>query len=375
MDLAVEKDLMGVSALVRAAATPPRTISPAARRRMRGRLYASLVGRGASLHPRLRLALVLSFTLAVGGVVGAATHAAILKRMTPDPGVQAPAPREAQGKHKVSQRPRRASPMPAAVPMEQASAALAPEQPASTEVSEGSPSPLPAASPVAETVRPEVAPPAPASPQRPAQLPQRLAMAAPRSTPTQRPVATASPRTTPAPDGNPASVVAPATPTPTESTLLAQAIRALRVDGDAMAALKVLDERHARFTEGSLGPEAAAVRIEALLRLGRTDTALADLERMPLHAMPRRDEWHVVRGELRAQAGRWPSAEADFTLVLSGSMPRGGADLAERSLWGRSVARSHQGNVAGARADTREYLQRFPNGRFAGLAHRALLGP
>jgi tetratricopeptide (TPR) repeat protein len=171
----------------------------------------------------------------------------------------------------------------------------------------------------------------------------------------------------------------PAAPTdairpPAEATLLAQAIRTLRVDGDAGAALNLLDQRQTRFADGALSPEASAVRIEALLRLGRADAALADLDRLPLHAMPRRDEWHVVRGELRAQAGRWSSAEADFATAL-GHLPGAGGDLAERALWGRAVARSYQGSVANARADALEYLRRFPSGRFAGLAHQALLAP
>jgi hypothetical protein len=153
---------------------------------------------------------------------------------------------------------------------------------------------------------------------------------------------------------------------------LAQAIRKLRIDGDASAALNLLDDRQARFTDGALSSEASAVRIEALLKLGRAEAALADLDRLPLHAMPRRDEWYVVRGELRAQAGRWSSAEADFATALSGRLPSAGGDLAGRALWGRAVARSHQGNVAGARADALEYLRRFPSGRFAGLADKAL---
>jgi hypothetical protein len=155
--------------------------------------------------------------------------------------------------------------------------------------------------------------------------------------------------------------------------VLVEAIRTLRVDGDAGAALRLLDERRARFTDSTLSPEASAVRIEALLKLGRADAALSDLERLPLHSMPRRDEWHVVRGELRVQAGRWSSAEDDFTVVLSSRLHAGG-ELAERALWGRAVARSHQGNVGGARADSSEYLRRFPNGRFAGQASRTLLG-
>jgi len=155
--------------------------------------------------------------------------------------------------------------------------------------------------------------------------------------------------------------------------VLAEAIRKLRVDGDASAALRLLDQRPARFSNSALSPEVSAVRIEALLKLGQADAALSDLDRLPLHTMPRRDEWHVVRGELRAQTGRWSNAEDDFNVVLSGRLREAGGDLAERALWGRAVARSHQGNVDGARADASEYLRRFPSGRFANLASQTSL--
>ena len=401
-DLPAERDLVGVSALMRAAAAPPKIIAPAARQRIRGRLYASLAGRGPVFHARWRLALILVFTLAVGGVVGAATHSVILRRLSPHKDMETSSTHGASGKCRISQRSRRSTPtgldmpteleVPPAFSLEPAptespaevspdATVLAPPRPSSPEPHAGSvlspPSPRPSASPVDDMTPPTAVSPVHTLPAKPAQHPQLLIAALPRSTSSHRPVPSnpSSLHAAPALDGRPSPTSAPGTLALAESSVLAQAIRTLRVDGDASAALKLLDECQARFTEGALGPEASAVRIEALLKLGRTGAALADLESLPLYAMPRRDEWHVVRGELRGQAGRWSNAEADFAVVLSGHVSSAGGDLAERALWGRAVARSHQGNVAGARADTLEYLQKFPSGRFAGLAHRALLAP
>jgi DNA-directed RNA polymerase specialized sigma24 family protein len=151
---------------------------------------------------------------------------------------------------------------------------------------------------------------------------------------------------------------------------LATAIRKLRVDGDAASALRLLDEGKRHFANGTLDAEASAVRVEALLKLGRSESALSDLERLRLDGLPRRDEWYVVRGELRAQMGKWPVAEADFSAALVGR--RAGGDLAERALWGRAAARSHRGDLAGARADAAEYLGIFPTGRFAAQARQTL---
>ena len=382
VDLPAERDLVGVSALVRAAATPPKVIAPAARQLIRGRLYASLAGRDPVFHPRWRMALTLFLTLAAGGVVGAATHSVILGRSSPNKGVESAPVRETSGKRKISLQSMRSTPRLAEMPAEQDSPTVP------------SPERMPAASPQPAVPSAEAwlaqAPPSPSAPlvdsvaspvavasATPAQHSQPPAAAQSQSTSSRQHVLAGSPRIS-RPLVATSSAPAPQTDgtrPPAEATVLAQAIRTLRVDGDATAALKLLDEHHARFTEGALSPEASAVRIEALLRLGRTDAALADLERLPLHALPRREEWHVVRGELRAQAGRWSSAEADFAVVLSGHLPGAGGAFAERALWGRAVARSHQGDVVGARSDTLEYLQRFPDGRFAGLAHRALLAP
>jgi hypothetical protein len=150
----------------------------------------------------------------------------------------------------------------------------------------------------------------------------------------------------------------------TETAILAYAIQKLRGDGDASAALVALDEHRARFPAGSLALEATGLRIEALLKAGRAARALEELDRFALDEAPGRSEWRVVRGELRAAAGRWRDAEVDFSAAL-GRLGAGASDLAERALWGRAVAEARSGDATGAETDYALYLERFPSGRFA----------
>jgi tetratricopeptide (TPR) repeat protein len=155
----------------------------------------------------------------------------------------------------------------------------------------------------------------------------------------------------------------------------------LRTSHEPQAALAALDEHRHRFPSGELAPEANRLRAEALLLLGRKATLLEELDRSLLGETAS-DEWVVLRGELRAAAGRWQAALADFDAVVrthpinSGSGAetndwRARAHI-ERALWGRASARSHVGDDAGARADLREYLRRFPDGRFADQTSRLL---
>jgi hypothetical protein len=78
--LSSERDLLGVAPLVRAAASPLPEITPTARRRIRGRLYAELSGHARIPHRSWRPAVIVLLALAVGGAVGAATHAVVIKR-------------------------------------------------------------------------------------------------------------------------------------------------------------------------------------------------------------------------------------------------------------------------------------------------------
>ena len=155
-----------------------------------------------------------------------------------------------------------------------------------------------------------------------------------------------------------------------ESRLVASAIAKLRQDGDAEAALTILDRHRAEFAAGALRPEATATRIEALLRLGRNRQALALLDAQSLSAKGVGREMLVARAELRADKGRHSAALHDFDLLLSAW---GKPDaVAERALYGRAACRAKSGDWEGARRDFEKYLGDFPQGRFAERARAAL---
>jgi tetratricopeptide (TPR) repeat protein len=168
-------------------------------------------------------------------------------------------------------------------------------------------------------------------------------------------------------------------PPPSEQALLSRAVRSLRSEHRPGSALAVLDEYVARFPSGSLLPEATRLRTEALLALGYKPAALAELNRELAAAGAGGEESLLVRGELRAAAGRWRQALEDFDAVVRAHDPAAGPATSatlrerfERALWGRASARSHLGDEAGARADLRECLRRFPRGQFAAQAARLL---
>lgn len=339
VNLPPEQDLVGVSVLVRAAAAPPREIAPAARQRMRSRLRRTLAGRGRVFHHRWRLALVLVFTLAVGGVVGAATLSVIVGRLSPSksaaPAAEPPTTTKPHATRKRSVR-----------------------TPAEADV------PAPEGAPIDTNAiaTPRVAVPATSRP-APGRLARRDFMP-------------------PLLPGPPPPSEAPVTPAPpslvaVEQALLGDILKLLRTEHNPKAALALLDEHAKRFPETVLAPEAWMFRAEALLTMGRKAEALAVLDGLPLASMPSRNERLVLRGELRAAAGRWQEARADFEMPLSILKPGIDArsrEVAERALWGRASARSRLGDEAGARVDLASYLREFPSGRFATQAARLLRG-
>jgi len=147
---------------------------------------------------------------------------------------------------------------------------------------------------------------------------------------------------------------------PTEARLLSRALAHLRASRDAAAALAELDERDRLFPNGLLSLEALRIRTEALLDLGRDREALAALDGAARASLT--PPLALVRGELRARAGRYPEALEDLgALAADESTP---AALAERALYGRASCHAKLHDVAAARADLERYQARFPGGAF-----------
>jgi TolA-binding protein len=198
----------------------------------------------------------------------------------------------------------------------------------------------------APSAQPRLSPPAPAplsvtpSPLPPAPLPTARAPLPPPPAPAPTPPAPQ------APSGS------------DEIRALDHAMTLLRRDHDGLGALSALDAYLARYPRGLLNREAHFARVDALLLLGRSDQALADLEVLPLDRGRRSTELLVIRSELRAR-NSCEKAVSDFGAALSQSPS---AALLERILYGRGVCRSKLGDVAGAAEDLGRYVERFPNG-------------
>jgi hypothetical protein len=153
-----------------------------------------------------------------------------------------------------------------------------------------------------------------------------------------------------------------------ESHVLAQAIALLHKHGNPAAALAVLDQQSGALEHGALHSEAQVVRIDALLALQRDREALRALERLDVRGLPRERELRALRGELRAGADRCSDATADFQAARTGA-----ADVVEeRALYGLASCYARLSDPAAARVTLERYLERFPTGRYAAAARRAL---
>ena len=160
-----------------------------------------------------------------------------------------------------------------------------------------------------------------------------------RLTPAAAPVPVSPPVTSPAAEPQPtlAPTVSPPPITTTasphrrstavaERALLERAVMALRQKRDPNKALALLDDYEVRFSTRVLAPEAARLRIEALILAGRRQRALEELNRLVLSEGARDLELGLMRGVLRAAAGDCARAVVDFDRVRSsasdGSMKR-----------------------------------------------------
>lgn len=204
---------------------------------------------------------------------------------------------------------------------------------------------------------------------------------APSTQPTTQRLATRGLRPTPAVNHKPAltpTLTPPPAPTPApqsrllaESQLLGRALQRLHRDRDARGALAALDEYSTQFADGTLSEEASAARVDALLQLNQRSEALRVLDEASFTKLARGGELRLLRGELRAHAGRCREAVADFDAAQKLDR-RSGSPLAERALYGLATCRLQLGERGLAKEALRRYLDAYPAGRFADAAREAL---
>jgi hypothetical protein len=210
------------------------------------------------------------------------------------------------------------------------------------------------------------------------------------TSPPARPVAHARARPTPVPVAPPveqhprprpasvrphrvsvAAASAPSPPPETEAQLLARALSRLRQAHDPAGALSLLDRYAAAYPHGMLDAEAANLRLEAALQTDDHGMALGLLDGRSAFGGRLGAQQLLTRAELRASAGRYTDALADFDRVMPALSAS--ADL-EQALYGRAICAGHLGRDDRARADLVVYQQKFPRGRHAAEVARLLAG-
>ncbi len=228
--------------------------------------------------------------------------------------------------------------------------------------------------------------PAPPHPSSPSSVPGPAAFQPqPSEWPGPTPVARATAATEPAPREEPAGADTPAAaepkPGPTVSPpgsrnsevaakYLSEALRKLRVEHDAKAALSLLDRHGSALARNALGHEALILRVEALLALDRQGEVLRLLDGAALSDVAASHSLLVTRGELRAAAHRCADGVGDFSLVLAES-----GQPERQALFGRAVCRRQLGDTAGAQADLERFRREFPTDPRLGELERRLGTP
>ncbi len=347
-----------IAATYLSSAASHRPPGPVALARIGARLDASTAEPTTSRLRWKTILVLVTLSAGVGGATGAAVWVAmpILKRTRTVPVPPAAAALEPRVRvRRARQRPTLGEPETVVAsetpPLEAPGPMLGPEPmpvpeaaPSTTGAVSGPPSPAAATGPATGTPWPGI---------EPARVSRKLA----RVESPARPAIPISAGTQPAPE------------IAQEARLLGRALQSLHHDHDPRAALAALDDHAARFPSSVFGPEADITRVDALLALDRRQSALVVLDRLEIPDTTRGRELVVVRAELRVGAKRYAEAIADFTRTLAGA---GDDALSERALHGRIACYLATGNEASARADLRDYLTRFPAGRFAPGVRRSL---
>ena len=145
-------------------------------------------------------------------------------------------------------------------------------------------------------------------------------------------------------------------------------MRTLR-SGDAAAALAEIERVQREFPASALAREAALLRAEALLVLGREAAALLALDPIALGGDVGDRRASLARGELRVAARRCVEAVADFGRVLAADARD---ELAARAFYGRGACALASGDRASARGDLSQALRLFPAGERRAAIERAL---
>jgi hypothetical protein len=162
--------------------------------------------------------------------------------------------------------------------------------------------------------------------------------------------------------------------TATEAQLLARALSRLRQGHDPRGALALLDQHARGYPHGVLASEALSARLEADIQLDDRPAALRLLDDRKAFAGRLGAEQLLTRAELRASAGRYADALADFDRLLGPSAAAATPGNLERALYGRAVCLGHLGRDDRARADLEAYKMRYPSGRYAAEVGRLLAG-
>jgi hypothetical protein len=169
----------------------------------------------------------------------------------------------------------------------------------------------------------------------PAPAPASVPAPAPASAPTAEPTATGGGAAMSPPRRQETGSVT-SSRAGTETTQIRETLARLRTEKNPEKALELLDGYDRRFPGGLWHDDAAIIRIEALLALGRSTEALERFETLPQASLDRSPRLRVTRGELRATHGHCDEALADFSAVLA--LPVGD-EIERRATRGRAACR------------------------------------